>query len=111
MNDPKVIGLNGIGLEVPEAATAEKFYGTFGLTARPRGGAFGFGSPERVNDELLVIPGAAKKRLHHLSFTIRPGDEAAWGEKLKQHGLKTAAAPAAPARQRFKDPGGPRKNQ
>jgi hypothetical protein len=45
MSEPKVIGLNGIGLEVPEAATAEKFYGTFGLEARPRAGAIGFGSP------------------------------------------------------------------
>jgi len=106
MNDPKVIGLNGIGLEVPEAATAEKFYGTFGLEARPRGSAVGFGSAGRQNDELLVIPGAAKKRMHHLSFTIRPGDEAAFEEKLKKHGLKTASAPAPRPGLWFQDPWG-----
>jgi catechol-2,3-dioxygenase len=106
VNEPNVIGLNGIGLEVPEAATAEKFYRTFGLEARPRGGAVGFGSAGRTNDELLVIPGAAKKRMHHLSFTIRAGEEAAFEEKLKKHGLKTAAAPAPRPGLWFQDPWG-----
>jgi catechol 2,3-dioxygenase-like lactoylglutathione lyase family enzyme len=104
--DPKVIGLNGIGLEVPQASTAEKFYGTFGLEARPRGTAIGFGGAGRANDELLIIPGAAKKRLHHLSFTIRPGDEAAFEEKLSRHGLKTSAAPAPRPGLWFQDPWG-----
>ncbi len=107
MSEPQVIGLNGIGLEVPEAAEAEKFYGTFGLEARPRAGAVGFGSPGRVNDELLIIPGAAKKRMHHLSFTIRPADQAAFEEKLARHGLKIAAtAPAPRAGLWFQDPWG-----
>jgi catechol-2,3-dioxygenase len=106
MNEPKVIGLNGIGLEVPDAATAQKFYGTFGLEARPRGTAIGFGGAGRDRDELLVIPGAPKKRMHHLSFTIRPGDEGAFEDKLKKHGLKTAAAPAPRAGLWFQDPWG-----
>ena len=106
MNDPKVIGLNGIGLEVPEADTAQKFYGTFGLEARPRGSAIGFGSAGQPNDELLVIPGAGKKRMHHLSFTIRPDDAAAFEEKLKKHGLKTASAPAPRPGLWFQDPWG-----
>ncbi len=106
MNEPKVIGLNGIGLEVPDAATAQKFYGTFGLEARPRGNAIGFGGAGRDGDELLVIPGAPKKRMHHLSFTIRPGDEGAFEDKLKKHGLKTAAAPAPRAGLWFQDPWG-----
>jgi catechol-2,3-dioxygenase len=105
-NEPKVIGLSGIGLEVPEAGTAEKFYGTFGLEARPRGTAIGFGSQGRANDELLVMPGAAQKRMHHLSFTIRPGDEAAFEEKLNKHGLKAAAAPAPRPGLWFQDPWG-----
>ena len=106
MSEPKVIGLNGIGLEVPEAATAEKFYGSFGLEARKRGSAIGFGSAGRQNDELLVIPGAARKRMHHLSFTIRAGDESAFEQKLKQHGLKTASAPAPRPGLWFQDPWG-----
>ena len=106
MTEPKVIGLNGIGLEVPDAATAEKFYGTFGLEARPRGSAIGFGGAGRPNDELLVIPGAAKKRMHHLSFIIRPDDAAAFEEKLKKHGFKTASAPAPRPGLWFQDPWG-----
>src|SRR3954466_6611915 len=106
MTEPKVIGLNGIGLEVPEADTAQKFYGTFGLEGRPRGSAIGFAAAGRSNDELLVIPGAAKKRMHHLSFTIRAGDEAAFEEKLKKHGLKTASAPAPRPGLWFQDPWG-----
>jgi catechol-2,3-dioxygenase len=105
-NDPKVIGLNGIGLEVPEAGVAEKFYATFGLEPRPRASAIGFGSPGRANDELLVLPGAAKKRMHHLSFTIRPGDEGAFEEKLRKHGLELAAAPAPRPGLWFQDPWG-----
>jgi catechol-2,3-dioxygenase len=105
-NAPKVIGLNGIGLEVPEADTAKKFYGTFGLEPRERGRAIGFGSIGRTNDELLVMPGAARKRMHHLSFTIRAGDEAAFEAKLKQHGLQTASAPAPRPGLWFQDPWG-----
>jgi catechol-2,3-dioxygenase len=105
-NAPKVIGLNGIGLEVPEADTAKKFYGTFGLEPRERGRAIGFGSIGRTNDELLVMPGAAKKRMHHLSFTIRAGDEAAFEAKLKKHGLEAASAPAPRPGLWFQDPWG-----
>jgi catechol-2,3-dioxygenase len=106
MNEPKVIGLNGIGLEVPDAATAEKFYGAFGLEARPRGSAIGFGGAGQSNDELLVIPGAPKKRMHHLSFTIHPGDEPAFEEKLKRRGLQTSSAPAPRPGLWFQDPWG-----
>jgi catechol-2,3-dioxygenase len=106
MSEPKVIGLNGIGLEVPDADTAQKFYGTFGLEARPRGSAIGFGGAGRPNDELLVIPGAPKKRMHHLSFTIRPGDEGAFEEKLKKHGLKTSSTAAPRPGLWFQDPWG-----
>ena len=40
MSDPRVIGLAGVGLQVPELRVAEKFYGTFGLDAHKRGAAF-----------------------------------------------------------------------
>lgn len=108
MSGPKVIGLNGIGLEVPEIGVAEKFYGAFGLEPRRRGAALGFGSPGRTSDELLVMPGTAKKRMHHLSFTIRPGDEPSFEEKLKKAGFKTAAAPGGAPRAGlwFQDPWG-----
>src|SRR5215210_7343325 len=36
MSDPRVIGLAGVGLQVPELRVAEKFYGSFGLNAEKR---------------------------------------------------------------------------
>lgn len=108
MSEAKVIGLSGVGLEVPELGVAEKFYVAFGLEPRRRGTAVGFGSPGRASDELLVMPGGAKKRMHHLSFIIRPGDEPAFDEKLRKAGLKTAAAPGGAPREGlwFQDPWG-----
>jgi catechol-2,3-dioxygenase len=45
MSEPKVIGLAGVGLEVPDLGVAEKFYSAFGLKAKRRSNALGFCSP------------------------------------------------------------------
>ena len=104
MSEPKVIGLNGVGLEVPDLAVAEKFYSAFGLKAERRGNALGFRSPGRDDDELLLLSGA-KKRMHHLSFIIRASDEARFAEKLEKAGLRTKRAPERPGLW-FQDPWG-----
>jgi catechol-2,3-dioxygenase len=98
MSEPKVIGLSGVGLEVPDLGVAEKFYGAFGLEPARRGHALGLRSPGCASDEIVVLPGA-KKRMHHLSFIIRAGDEAAFAEKLEKHGLETTAAPGGAPRE------------
>lgn len=105
MSASKVIGLNGVGLEVPELEVAEKFYGAFGLAARKAGEALAFRAAAADNDALLVLRGP-KKRMHHVSFTIRPGDEAPFEEKLKKAGLKTEAPPAPRPGLWFRDPWG-----
>jgi len=105
MNDPKVIGLAGVGLQVPELRVAEKFYGSFGLNAEKRGAGIGFRSTGGTSDEILVLPGAPQKRMHHLSFFIRPEDEARFAEKLKAKGFKTSSAPERPGLW-FQDPWG-----
>jgi len=107
MSEPVVVGLNGVGLEVPEVEVAERFYTAFGLVAARRGPALGLGSPGARSDEILVLPGA-RKRLHHLSFTIRPGDEPAFAEKLEDAGLRLADAPDGATRPGlwFQDPWG-----
>jgi catechol 2,3-dioxygenase-like lactoylglutathione lyase family enzyme len=107
MSDPKVIGLNGFGLEVPDLDVAGKFYGAFGLVGERRGAVLGLRSPGRSRDEAVISLGAAK-RLHHLSFVIRPGDEGAFAEKLAKTGLTVGAAPAGGAREGlwFQDPWG-----
>jgi catechol 2,3-dioxygenase-like lactoylglutathione lyase family enzyme len=107
MSDPKVIGLNGFGLEVPDLDVAGKFYGAFGLVGERRGAVLGLRSPGRSRDEAVISLGAAK-RLHHLSFVIRPGDEGAFAERLAKAGLKVGAAPPGGAREGlwFQDPWG-----
>lgn len=107
MSDPKVIGLNGFGLEVPDLDVAAKFYGAFGLEPERRGEVLALRSPGRPRDEAVISSGAAK-RLHHLSFVIRPGDEDPFAEKLGRAGLKVVAAPPGGAREGlwFQDPWG-----
>ena len=105
MNGPKVIGLNGVGLEVPELDVAEKFYGAFGLSAVKSKDAVAFRAAAADNDAIVVTRGP-KKRMHHVSFTIRPGDEAGFEEKLKKAGLKTEASPAPRPGLWFRDPWG-----
>ena len=92
MSDPRVIGLRGVGLEVPDLGAAEKFYGAFGLEPHRHATFLGLRSPGRSDDELVVMPGA-KKRMHHLSFIIRPGDEEAFAEKLNKTGLEPSTRP------------------
>src|SRR5436190_13640200 len=108
MNEPKVIGLAGVGLQVPDVGVAERFYGAFGLASEKRGAALGLRSPGRSADEIVVLPGTAQKRLHHVSFIIRPGDEDAFEEKLRNAGLGTQTAPDGVPRPGlwFQDPWG-----
>ena len=111
MDEPKVIGLAGVGLQVPDVAVAEKFYGAFGLAPEKHGAALGFHSMVRTAgnpDEILVLPGSAQKRMHHISFTIRPGDEDAFQEKLRKSGLDVGSAPDGAPRSGlwFQDPWG-----
>ena len=108
MNEPKVIGLAGVGLQVPDLAVAESFYGAFGLTGEKRGSALGLRSPGRLADEIVVLPGAPQKRMHHISFIIRSGDEDAFDQKLRKAGLQTKSAPDGAPRGGlwFQDPWG-----
>jgi catechol-2,3-dioxygenase len=105
MNEPKVIGLAGVGLQVPELRVAEKFYSTFGLQPHQRGSALGFRSTGGASDEILVLPGAAKKRMHHVSFFIRPEDETRFADKLRSKGLETSRNEQRPGLW-FQDPWG-----
>jgi catechol-2,3-dioxygenase len=107
-NQPRVIGLAGVGLQVPDLHIAEKFYGAFGLMHERRGNALGFRSPARGLDEIVVLPGAAQKRMHHVSFIIRAEDEEAFDAKLRKAGFEPKDAPdGAPRRGLwFQDPWG-----
>ena len=89
---PNVKGLSGFGLEVPDIAEAEAFYGTFGLETNWHGNAHALGSPGRDHEE-VVINKAPQKRLHHVSFFIDPSDVDAFGDALKRDGLEVSETP------------------
>ncbi|MBS0325631.1 MAG: VOC family protein [Proteobacteria bacterium] len=108
MNEPKVSGLCGYGLEVPELAVAQRFYQTFGLQVRSSGSALLLACPGRGDAEIVVTT-AREKRLHHVSFFIAPGTESAFADKLRRAGLDVAeSAPPGGARDGlwFRDPWG-----
>lgn len=84
---PKVQGLNGFGLEVPDLDVAQAFYSTFGLAPERNGEVLKLRSPGRANHEAVIVKGR-DKRLHHVSFAITPGSEQAFAEKLKAMGVQ-----------------------
>lgn len=94
MTGPKVLGLCGFGLEVPEPASAQRFYETFGLQARQTGSALLLACPQRQDAE-IVITTARQKRLHHVSFFVAPEATDAFADKLRRAGF--AVREAAPA--------------
>ncbi|HEX7386626.1 MAG TPA: VOC family protein [Castellaniella sp.] len=109
---PRVMGLNGFGLEVPDLQEARRFYETFGLQAREEGDALLLRCPGRLNDEVVLIQGA-KKRLHHVSFLVSPAALGVFADRLRAQGMApTEASPVAGTRAGlwFKDPWGTRIN-
>lgn len=86
-NFPKVLGLNGYGLEVPDLEVARGFYTTFGLGCTDKGNALALRCVGRENDEIVLLKGA-QKRMHHLSFNITPGSEEGFIARLAKVGIK-----------------------
>lgn len=108
MINPKVLGLNGFGLVVPDLNQAESFYGAFGLETEKVTGALRVRSPGRSNDEGIFVPGR-EKRLHHVSFYTDPTQMDPFRESLKRAGLDVHEEPPAGWRREglwFQDPWG-----
>ena len=108
MNEPKVTGLCGFGLEVPELAVAQRFYETFGLQVQQAGAALLVRCPGRSDAEIVLTTGN-RKRMHHLSFFISPAAKDAFAAKLRGAGLAmTETAPVGGIRGGlwFQDPWG-----
>ena len=105
MSHPRVTGLAGFGLEVPDLDEAARFYGTFGLATERRGPILGARCAGRGHDEIILVAGV-EKRLHHISFAIRPEDERAFAERLGAAGVTVEASPIAGERAGiwFRDP-------
>lgn len=107
MEPLRVQHLAGYGLEVPDVAVADKFYTAFGLTAQQADGVLQLHSRHAGPAEMVVLPGA-QKRLHHLSFAVRPEDIERFGEHLKALGTAPVSPPFGAVREGlwFQDPWG-----
>lgn len=83
---PRVSGLNGFGLTVPDLEVGKQFYTTFGLNARESGDSLRIRSPGRQNDE-IILSTAAHKRLHHVSFYVPPDSLGTFADHLRKWDL------------------------
>ena len=67
-----ISGLHHYALEVPDLDVADGFLQDFGLETAEKDGALIATCPGRSQEQVRLV-GAPAKRLHHVSFTLRPG--------------------------------------
>jgi catechol 2,3-dioxygenase-like lactoylglutathione lyase family enzyme len=63
-----VLGALSVTLEIPELEEGVKFYTDAGLTGTVEGGAARFRCEGQVNESIVLVTGAKRKRLHHISL-------------------------------------------
>jgi catechol 2,3-dioxygenase-like lactoylglutathione lyase family enzyme len=69
---PVISGLHHYALEVPDLEVADGFLTDFGLETAEKDGALTAQCPGRGQQQVRMTAGP-DKRLHHVSFTLRPG--------------------------------------
>jgi len=93
-----ISGLHHYALEVPDLAVAEDFLQDFGLETGEKDGALIARCPGRDQEQVRLVPAQAK-RLHHVSFTVRPGTLDTLRDSLDRAGTPVIEPPrGAPAR-------------
>ena len=88
-----ISGLHHYALEVPDLEVAEGFLQDFGLETGEKDGSLVAQCPGRVQEQVRLTQ-APVKRLHHLSFTLRPGSLDSIQAALEQAGVTAIEAPA-----------------
>ena len=91
-----ISGLHHYALEVPDLEVAEAFLQDFGLETQDKDGALIAQCPGRAQEQVRLVEAPAK-RLHHVSFTVRPGSADPVREALEAAGVPLGEPP----------PGGP----
>ena len=86
-----VLGPLSVTLEVPDIAPGVEFYTNAGLTAKVEGGIARLRCAPQDRDSIVLIGGAARKRLHHISLRADGLDEIA--AAVPQHGGTVIEAP------------------
>jgi catechol-2,3-dioxygenase len=89
-----VIGsLHHYALEVPDLEVAEGFLQDFGLETEEKDGSLVASCPGR-DQEQVRLRQAPAKRLHHVSFTLKPGTRDSLLESLERGGIPLIEPPA-----------------
>jgi catechol 2,3-dioxygenase-like lactoylglutathione lyase family enzyme len=89
---PVISGLHHYALEVPDLAVAEGFLQDFGLETADKGGALVASCVGRDQEQVRLLEGQVK-RLHHVSFTLRPGSADSVRESLERGGAPVTEPP------------------
>jgi catechol 2,3-dioxygenase-like lactoylglutathione lyase family enzyme len=88
-----ISGLHHYALEVPDLAVAEEFLQDFGLETGEKDGSLVAQCPGRSQAQVRLVQARAK-RLHHVSFTLRPGTLDSVREALERAGTPVIEPPA-----------------
>jgi catechol 2,3-dioxygenase-like lactoylglutathione lyase family enzyme len=88
-----ISGLHHYALEVPDLAVAEGFLQDFGLETQEKDGSLVAQCPGRDQEQVRLLQAGAK-RLHHVSFTLRPGSLDSVREALERAGAPVIEPPA-----------------
>ena len=91
-----ISGLHHYALEVPDLAVAEGFLQDFGLETREKDGSLVAQCPGRDQEQVRLVEAPAK-RLHHVSFTLRPGTLDSVRQALDRAGTPVIEPPAGAA--------------
>ena len=87
-----ISGLHHYALEVPDLAVAEGFLQDFGLETGEKDGSLVAMCPGRDQEQVRLVQAPAK-RLHHVTFTLRPGTMDAVREALERSGTPVIEPP------------------
>jgi catechol 2,3-dioxygenase-like lactoylglutathione lyase family enzyme len=87
-----ISGLHHYSLEVPDLEVADGFLQDFGLETGEKDGSLVAHCPGRSQEQVRMLEAPAK-RLHHVSFTLRPGTLDSVREALERAGTPTIEPP------------------
>ena len=88
-----ISGLHHYALEIPDLEVAEGFLQDFGLETGEKDGNLVAQCPGREQEQVRMVQAPAK-RLHHVSFTLRPGTLDSVREALERAGTPVIVPPA-----------------
>ncbi len=85
--------LQHVALAVPDATVGRTFYQAFGLAPVERGASIAMRCEGRDQDQIVLVEGTKRKRLHHLCFGTKADELAEMQKKLEVAGVRLLDPP------------------